>query len=283
MELESDKPAPSMKYVPKELTKEVNVTPIHPLKYLAKVGLAVLFWGILLYFLSGAIADQLVKVLPPSLEANIGRSLISPFAVSEFQPDQEQRLQTLLTDLQGFESIRPPTPNIHLIESETINAGVFPGGQMILTSALLDAIESENELAFVLAHELGHHQLRHPSRRLGRSVLWLIVLSFLGMGQQTQTIPHPTGPVTVIDLQFNRTQETQADQFALKLIENKYGHIAHALDFFQRLEDLNRDRNSQYVSIEFLATHPSPRNRISNLRRYAKRQNWKKDGPKTNF
>ena len=39
-----------------------------------------------------------------------------------------------------------------------------------MTTGLLDKAESENELAFVLSHELGHHQLRHPSRGLGRSL-----------------------------------------------------------------------------------------------------------------
>ena len=267
-----------MKYVPKEITEEVNVTPIPPLQYFAKIGLILSFWGILLYLISGAIADQAAQMLDPKLEAGIGKSLVAPLAVSDIQPKNEQHLQALLEELQTLNTTRLPPAQIHIIESEAINAGVLPGGQMIITTALLNDVQSENELTFILAHELGHHQLRHPSRRLGRSLLWLIVLSFLGLGNQTPSVADPTALSTIADLQFSRTQEQQADRFALELIVKKYGHIEHSLDLFQRLEKRNLEQDRPQLQVEFLETHPFPHNRIIELKNYAKQRNWKLEG-----
>ncbi len=268
-----------MEYVPKDVNHEVNVTQIHPLKYFAKVGLILAFWGVVFYLVSGIIADQVAQVLPPNLEERIGQSLVTPMAAADTRPDVERQLQQLVQELQDQQNIRLPRVQIHLIDSDMINAGMLPGGQMIVTTGLLDTAESENELAFVLAHELGHHQLRHPIRRLGRSLLWLLALSVLGIGQQTPT--DPTATLTLADLQFSRIQEQDSDRLALATVAARYGHVDHALDFFQRLQEKNLDPIHQKLQLEFLATHPFPKNRITGLRRYAKRQSWSLSGPAT--
>ena len=272
-----------MEYVPKEITEEVNVTPIHPLKYFAKVCLILSSLGLVFYGVSGAISDQVAQVLDPTLEAKIGKILASSVSAQNIRPDDEKKLQQLLDELQDQQNIRQPRAEIHLIESKQVNAGVLPGGQMIMTTGLLDDVKSENELAFVLAHELGHHQLRHPSRRLGRSLLWLVLLSILGIGQQTTPAVNPTAPKEILDLQFSRTQEQASDRFALSMVEARYGHVDHALDFFRRLQDQELDPISENVQIEFLQTHPFPKNRVRDLERYANQQQWSLEGMATNL
>ncbi|MEM9136792.1 MAG: M48 family metalloprotease [Cyanobacteria bacterium P01_F01_bin.42] len=267
-----------MEYVPKEIKEEVNVTPIHPLKYLAKVIAILGFWALIFYLVSGAIAAQVAQKLDPALEAKIGQTLIAPIVAEDVRPAEEQRLQSLLNELQ--QTVRKPQAEIHIIDSEAVNAGVLPGGQMLITTALLDNAESENELAFVLAHELGHHQLRHPSNRLGRSLLWVTMLSVLGLGQQT-SIADPTAPLQLLDLQFSRSQELASDRFALAIVANRYGHVGHSLDFFKRLQAQRRGSVTQTAQLEFLATHPFPKNRIKNLERYARQQRWRLDGNAT--
>jgi beta-barrel assembly-enhancing protease len=270
-----------MEYIPKEIQEEVNVTPIHPLGYFLKVALSLALWGIVLYLITGAIADQLTRVLPPKTEASIGQTLVSPLAAVDIRPDTERQLQRLLNELQTQAGSRLPKAQLHLIESEEINAAALPGGQIILTTGLLDQAQSENELAFVLAHELGHHQLRHPLKGLGRSLLWIIVLSVLGLGQEGSSILNQ--PLTFTDLQFSRVQEQDSDRYALAVINARYGHVNHSLDFFIRLNAKKLDPISQKLQIEFLSTHPFPKTRIKDLERFAEKQNWSLTGSPTDL
>ena len=149
---------------------------------------------------------------------------------------------------------------------------------MVMTTGLLDLADSENELAFVLAHELGHHQLRHPSQGLGRSLLLLMGLSILGLGQQTSPVIDPSAPLTLADMQFSRKQEQASDRFALKLVQQRYGHIDHALDFFYRLRDPRFDSIARDLQLEFFTTHPFPETRIEDLEAYARRKGWSLTG-----
>jgi Zn-dependent protease with chaperone function len=62
---------------------------------------------------------------------------------------------------------------IHIIPDPRINAMALPGGNIVVFSALIKETGSENELAFVLAHELGHFANRDHLRGLGRRLLLL--------------------------------------------------------------------------------------------------------------
>ena len=265
-----------MEYIPQEIPENINVTPIHPLKYFAKVGMMILLGLTVLYLLSGLIAAQLTRVIDPNVEAAIGESLVLSLTTEPIRPQQTQYLQTLLDELQEISQTRQPKAQIHILDRPEINAGALPGGQMIMTTALIDAAQSENELAFVLGHELGHHQFRHPSQGLGRSLLWMTTLSLLGLGQSSID---PSAPLALANVQFNRAQEVVSDEFALDLIQRRYGHVDHSLDFFRRLQQQNFDALAP--QLEFFSTHPFPATRIEDLEDYAKRQGWRLDGELT--
>jgi predicted Zn-dependent protease len=60
---------------------------------------------------------------------------------------------------------------VRIIESGDLNAFTLPGGHIYLNSALLKLTESEAELAFILAHEIGHVAARHATREASRDEL----------------------------------------------------------------------------------------------------------------
>lgn len=64
----------------------------------------------------------------------------------------------------------PFTFELALVEEEEPNAMALPGGAILLTSGLLETVDSENGLAFVLAHELGHYAHRDHLRSLSRGL-----------------------------------------------------------------------------------------------------------------
>ncbi|MEM7233711.1 MAG: M48 family metallopeptidase, partial [Planctomycetota bacterium] len=117
-------------------------------------------------------------------------------------------------------TLRPLPYQLHWVDSSVPNAFAVPGGSVAVTDGLLELVESEAGLAFVLAHELGHQQLRHSLRRLGRSLAYHILLNlFLGAEQAALL---GTG-VEAAQASYSRDQERDADRFGLKLVRRVLG------------------------------------------------------------
>ncbi|WP_036481373.1 M48 family metallopeptidase [Myxosarcina sp. GI1] len=269
-----------MVYNPKEITEEVNVTAVHPLVDLAYLLATVVVFSVLVYLGLGVIATKLVTHISPELEAKIGKQLLStvPNIASKTNPQQQQYLESLLTDLQTT-NLNRPSPSIHIVKDKYANAVIIPGGHIIVTTALLTEAESENELAFVLAHELGHHVAKDPLKGLGRSLVGITMATVLGIGSGNADIVTLTGSLT--DLHYSRRQETAADVYALSAIVRKYGHGDASLDFFQRILAKNRDRRGKLSA--YFSTHPLTQARIDYLYRVASKKGWRMSGETTDL
>lgn len=174
-----------MVYKPKEMPEDINVTPIHPLVNFAHLLLTVVVVSALIYLSLGAIATVLVTRISPGMEMKIGQQILStvPTVSTPENLKQRQYLQGLLTSVTPRKYDRGVPLTIHIQKSKLPNAVIIPGGHIIVTTALLKEAESENELAFVLAHELGHHVAKDSLRGLGRSLVFTTVASALGMGE----------------------------------------------------------------------------------------------------
>ncbi|MGF1482463.1 MAG: M48 family metallopeptidase [Cyanophyceae cyanobacterium] len=264
-----------MSYTPKEVPEHVNVTPVHPLvNFLYLVGTVITF-SALVYWLLGLVAAQLIIRISPEMEARIGQQLIATVETSK--PQQQEYLEELLASLHEPQTISVPL-TLHVVDYEQPNAAVLPGGHILLTEGLLKQAESENELAFVLAHELGHIVARDSLRGLGRSLVLLTVTSALGFG--TGGSP-PSGLVTLTgqltDLHYSRQQETAADLYALTALIRVYGHGGYGLDFFARTQKEDKGK------LGLFSTHPLTQQRLDYLRKVAREREWKMTGKATDL
>lgn len=268
-----------MVYKPKEIPEEVNVTPIHPLVNFAYLVGTVVVFSALVYLGLGVVAAQLVTRMSPEMEMKIGQKLLStiPTKSQDLHPQQKQYLEDLLTSLHAPESSNSIPLTIHLLDSKDANAAILPGGNILVTTALLEKAESENELAFVLAHELGHFVARDPLKGLGRSLVFLTVASALGLGAGNTEIVTLTGSLT--NLHYSRKQESAADIYALSAIVRLYGHGDSSLDFFEQIK--TKDKRGKLSS--YFSTHPLTQERIDYLYRVAEQKGWKMTGEVTDL
>lgn len=267
-----------MVYKPKEIPEGTNVTSVHPLVNFAYLLGTVVVFSAVIYLSLGVVATQLVTRISPKMEAKIGQQLLSTLNTTSAQTysPQRQYLESLLTSLQSdFNTSVPLT--LHIQESQYPNAAIIPGGHILVTTALLEEAESENEIAFVLAHELGHHLNRDPLKGLGRSLVFLTVSSALGISAGNADIVTLTGSLT--NLHYSRQQESAADIYALKAIVNLYGHGGSSLDFFQRMQ--TKDRRGKLSA--YFSTHPLTQERINYLHQVAAQQGWQMTGEVTNL
>ena len=270
-----------MVYQPKEIPEGVNVTAVHPLVNFAYLLGTVAVVSSVIYLGLGAIATALATRISPEMEAKIGQQLRPDLEqkASQINSQQRQYLNDLLKDLQTSDTSNYIPLTIYVHESPISNAAIFPGGHILITTTLLTEAESENELAFVLAHELGHHVARDHLKGMGRSLVFLTVASVLGIGSGNVNVVGITGSLT--NLHYSRQQESAADVYALEAVVERYGHGDGSLDFFKRIQTEQRDSRGKVSS--YFSTHPLTQNRIDRLYQIAVQNDWKMQGATTDL
>lgn len=273
-----------MSYTPKEIPENVNVTATPALVNFGSLVIKVVIGLGLLYWSLGIAADWLVVHMSPATEQKLGQVLLpSQHAAPIAPPDRRlQYLQALIRALEPpGQPLRFPL-TVNLVEAEDINAAILPGGQVLVTTGLLNAVESENELAFVLAHEMGHFAARDALKGVGRTLVFLTVAVITGIGTSETGIPGPVNGIgNVTQLHYSRQQETAADRYALAAVIRNYNHGNYSLSLFKRLQPLDPQPGQLRSIAEYFSTHPLPQSRIAALEGLAANEGWSMTGEVT--
>lgn len=263
-----------MKYTPRLPETNDNVSPSSPLKELAVLagGLLAIIIGI--YLILGFAVDLIVPRLSPALE----RRLAAPFlhtvtGIDNTADTTRAKVQDILDRLQKNCAELPFPLQVHVKKGATINALAFPGGHIVIFQGLLDEVESENELAFVLAHEMGHYANRDHLRGIGRALVFVTV-STLTLGPDSPVANVLGSALNLTEMRFSRSQENRADTFGLEALQCLYGHVGGGTDFFNKIPaDQDPGRFGHYF-----ASHPENRRRIAHLEELARNKNYTSEG-----
>ncbi|PCJ15854.1 MAG: hypothetical protein COB04_12385 [Gammaproteobacteria bacterium] len=269
-----------------KLPEHINVSKVSPLKDFISLTGGLLAIAFVLAFTLAIVGNWLAPKIPYEWEQRLGdvveSTLLDDFNLNSEHP-QRAYLQALVDQLWKLQlthessvNTGPNTITVHYVESDIANAFATLGGQIIVTSALLDKITHETGLYFILAHEVAHIKYRHPIQAIGRGVLFSLVLSAFTGSQGDDLLDHltwNTGSLTL--LRFNRHQEQQSDIEALRTLYQHYGHTEGAFEFFEYLvaEEQKADQNENQVPV-FLSTHPDTQARIVKLKEIAQEQRW---------
>lgn len=268
-----------MNFEPRLPRDDVNVTPRHPLKEGLVLVVGVL--GVVGVALGVAtlLVDHLVPLVPQSWEASVFPDFeaMRHTPTSDTERAQQETLETLLERLEAHWPEHPPGIRVGLLESSQPNALAFPGGLILVTTGLMDEVESENELAFVLGHELGHYRDRDHVRSLGRGLALALILTAMGQSGTVGDLVALSGQLTTRS--FSREQESKADAFGLKLVEAEFGHVEGATDFFEKLPAPETALERSLAT--YLATHPLSEERIEEMDRLAEDNGWETVGETT--
>ncbi len=253
----------------------VNVSDTHPLKEAATLVLGMLVLSTVVFIGIAFFVELAVPLIPIEMEAKFfgagWGSVTSEMEEEEIR--QAEEVQALLERLAAHWPENPYQYEVGIIPGPP-NAMALPGGRILVTSELLALAESENELAFVLGHELGHFHDRDHLRMLGRGVLFSLVLATTGLGDSNTTSLLSLGG-TLSDRSFSRDQECDADRFGLELVTREYGYAAGSDAFFHRIQKMEQEG----LVIQFAATHPLSDSRIDFLRETSDEMHWEWDGP----
>ncbi len=266
-----------MKFVSKTPHDGVNVSKQHPLREALELVAGVAVVGALALAALAYLAEFLILQIPPAYEARyFGQGWADGLAAEGEDSQDTRRVQKLTDRIAAHWSERPYPLRAGIVEGKEPNAFALPGGTILVTRGLLDLAETENELAFVLGHEIGHFRNRDHLRSLGRQVtvaLALAVLSGSSVGGSVDVL----GIVqAVAERTFSREQESSADEFGLEALYKEYGHVQGAEDFFRQMprdDLLTGNKLGRYF-----ATHPLGDDRIEGLHELAMSHAWPTTG-----
>jgi len=152
------------------------------------------------------------------------------------------------------------TYRITVIETSDINAFSLPGGFIIIYSGLIDFCKTPEELAGVIAHEMGHNENHDVLKRLAKNISITIILNSV-IGSDKGNLDDILQQV--ISTKFDRCQEELADAFAVDLMLHSGINPEHLAHFFERLLD---QKPAILNQLDFLMTHPADDKRIEAIR-----------------
>ena len=203
----------------------------------------------------------------------VGASIASTYKIHK--NDEATRYINLVGQSVAMMSDKPETfggYHFLILETEDINAFAAPGGFIFLSRGMLRLCRSEDDVAAVLAHEIGHVELQHALRaikgsRLTGALTTLAVegaKSFGGkqLAQLTEAFEGSIGDITgtLMNSGYARKQEYQADESAIRILK-AMGYDPRALP--RVLNEMQKQLKPERH--DFAATHPPPQDRVKDL------------------
>ena len=154
--------------------------------------------------------------------------------------------------------------DFHLLyDPDVVNAFALPGGQVFITQALFNQLETEDQLAGVFGHEIGHVVARHGAERIAKQELTqgLTGAAVIASGDY-QTAQAAQMIASLVNMSYGRDQELQSDDLGVRfMVESGYDPEA-LVGVMQILEKASGGSQQP----EFMSTHPSPENRVQRIR-----------------
>lgn len=163
--------------------------------------------------------------------------------------------------------------DFHLLaDPETINAFALPGGQIFITVGLLKRLSTEDQIAGVLGHEIGHVIGRHSAQQMAKSDL---TNGLLGAVVSATADPYGNSSAgaiasyvgNMVNMKYGREDELESDKYGVKYMQETGYDPAAMVDVMEILKQASggADRPS-----EFQSTHPDPDHRIVEIKKLIK-------------
>jgi len=176
-------------------------------------------------------------------------------------PLQKKRVEDIGKKIAAVSDRKEIDYYFQVLDDDTVNAVSLPGGYVYVNSGLLDKVSNDDELACVLAHEIGHIVARHSIKKLqamqSYSILRLLVAVAPGAGGVGNAADIA---FTQFLLGYSREDELLADQLGTRYAKLA-GYNPHAMiTFLTKLQDINRRMPPTEYS--YFKTHPYVPDRI---------------------
>jgi predicted Zn-dependent protease len=195
--------------------------------------------------------------------------ILSEFDVYDEKPELNAMIDRIGKGI-AARSARPNLPwTFTLLDTPMVNAMALPGGYIYVTRGILERMNSEDELAGVIGHEVAHVAARHSAKSISNATLveiGLVAAAVIAGEENTERY----GAIAIIGAgllftRYSRQQETQADLLGTQYMATA-GYNPHGSE--NMLLGLQRLEGGRVSGIErYFMDHPDPKKRVEDVRR----------------
>ena len=210
--------------------------------------------------------SKAAEEITPENEYYIGRSVTANI-LTNYKVYENYRLEQYLNKICQVLVVNSEDPELYngyhvkILDSSEVNAFSTSAGHILITRGLIDCTSSEDELAAVIAHEIGHIQLQHSLKSIKTSRYTQAIKDTVGAALATN-LDNAVGEVVsdMVNNGYSQQQEFDADSFAIQLMADS-GYDPQAI--IGMLQNM-KSRSSSNTGKGLFKTHPSPDKRITN-------------------
>ncbi|MCM1004656.1 MAG: M48 family metallopeptidase [Candidatus Gastranaerophilales bacterium] len=249
--------------------EDTNITETNLFRDLFQVCVKLLLILVMIYFSVFLFSGIILKTLSLDQQIKLENFLTDIIDIKTYNLSKEDKYKLLEMKqrILLLDKNYPKTTNlnIEIIDDNMLNALCYPNGTIYITSALYNRIKSDEQMMFVIAHEMAHYKNKDHLMNLRKNIAGgcvVILLSFAHGETNNELITFVDNAIALTDLKFSRSSEEKADIYAGKILLSEYGNINGGLELLNILKE-ERD----LYELEILSTHPLIENRIKKLKR----------------
>lgn len=212
---------------------------------------------------------------------NVGKAVEKPFAKSLGESVKQQMVQehgiwnnsfqinrvNHIGNLIAAESSRKDVDyNFTVLDWDVVNAFAAPAGQVFVTRGLLETAD-DNELAGVMAHEIGHVTENHAMKAVERNIGFMVLMNYFLKDNQLSERQWATLGSTLLQLKFSREAEFEADARAVDYSYRAGYNPRGLVSFFEKLEQNHESGGPAFMEglNRITSTHPPTSERINKV------------------
>jgi Zn-dependent protease with chaperone function len=213
-----------------------------------------------------AVAEYAADFVPESVQVAMGEGVLEQFETNSYFSESQLSEDKRASLRAYFESYLNDENTSILFKDSAIfgaNAFALPGGSIVFTDKLVQLSTNDDELLAVYFHEQGHIKHKHLVKQgLQTSLVTLLIISITGdLTAATDLVAIVPG--LLLSLSYSRKFETEADQYALKKLDEANIDAVHFANIMRTLIRPSGEPGSPFLSLEYLSTHPAPDERIT--------------------
>ncbi|HET6343778.1 MAG TPA: M48 family metallopeptidase [Myxococcota bacterium] len=215
-----------------------------------------------------------VRAVPVSVDAQVGAVALQAMDLGGpeiHDPTLDAALGEMLRRLQVDDEAKVATFPLHVVQSERVNAFALPGGPLVVYTGLLAKAARPEQVAGVMAHEMGHVLHRHGLQRIAQSMGIVATVQFffgdvggvLALGRELLT--------TAAINHYGRADEADADRVAVHLMHAGGLNPLALADLFRTLQADDITHPGAAPVLQWVDDHPALPDRIEHVTREASR------------
>ena len=209
---------------------------------------------------------DLMLYVTPDARINVGRQVYNKYVLLGQINNNNgvyPRAQEILNNLVKFAGRKNVSYKLNILKTDDINAFATLGGYLYITTGLINFVDSYDELAFIIGHEIAHEDKLHTQRKITKLTLSANLMNMTKMQGFNEIA---TKINSTLSAPFDQIDEYESDRYGFEMAQKAGYDVNKFADFFKKLEKYEK----QGLLEKLTRTHPFSEHRKNCLEQLIK-------------